>query len=269
MNDRMTRGHLFLASLLFLFLSSPGYPSSFHLEKIACKIDRFTPIVKKAWYGNTASVKRLLDEGADIDDSSSGCTPLMAAARQGHADTVNLLVSEGAEVNYINRRSYTALILAAKHGHSSIVTTLLEHGAATGIKDYDTAHTALTYAEEGGYQEIVRLIRRASAPARPTPLMFAAQEGDLQEVKALLKSGVDVNVMLGVRSCNHTFFSLQGRRWVLPSGTPLLLKASDLPAPGNSTPKPFVFARSHGGAYTGPTYARGSYRERAIPSMVG
>jgi len=51
--------------------------------------------------GDVREVKRLLDLGANIDETASfrGATPLHIAAYKGHIETVRLLLDRGAYIN--------------------------------------------------------------------------------------------------------------------------------------------------------------------------
>src|SRR5258705_5985725 len=84
--------------------------------------------------GDTAEVKKLLDEGADVNDLSAGLlaprmTPLMEAAMNGHADTLALLLDRGARLDMTAGRGsddMTALMFAASRGHVEAVRLMIE-----------------------------------------------------------------------------------------------------------------------------------------------
>ncbi|MFA5137998.1 MAG: ankyrin repeat domain-containing protein [Elusimicrobiota bacterium] len=100
-------------------------------------------LIKAAAHGDTAQVRLLLDQGANVNvrrreaillyDPVTGMwggTPLNAAASQGHLDTVKLLLERGANVRLVNKPfGRPPLVAAAFGGDAEIVRLLLEKGA--------------------------------------------------------------------------------------------------------------------------------------------
>jgi ankyrin repeat protein len=118
-----------------------------------------------AAYSTADCMKLLVDRGANpnVRDKRDG-TALMRSVRD--LDKVRLLVDRGAEVEARSIRGLTALIVAANlSGASDVVKLLLSHKADPRTPD---AHGV-------------------------TPLMYAADYGDLETVKALVAAGADVN----------------------------------------------------------------------------
>jgi hypothetical protein len=85
-------------------------------------------IYMAAYKGDINKVKELLQQGANVSDSSSGTTPLMAAAGAGHIEVVKLLLDSGAHIN-TSWSCVTALGWAAGYGHIDVVKLLLDRGA--------------------------------------------------------------------------------------------------------------------------------------------
>ena len=82
----------------------------------------------------TTAAKKLLDKGADINESpkngrAEGYTVLMMAARNNKPDLVKFLVKNGADVNLKAKDGSTALSLAEKEKDDAIVKLLKELGA--------------------------------------------------------------------------------------------------------------------------------------------
>jgi uncharacterized protein len=107
-----------------------------------------------------AAVKMLVDHGAQIDatDILRGTTALMWATEQGHVAVVELLVRSGADV----------------HLQSEVLRPLKRRGLGFAPEK-----------DQGG----------PDAPIKGglTALLFAARQGSIECVRALTKSGADVN----------------------------------------------------------------------------
>ena len=71
---------------------------------------------------------------------------LSEAARKGDAAAVKKLLDEGVDVNTKFRYNRTALSFAADRGHVEVVKLLLERGADVNAKDTFYNATALTWA---------------------------------------------------------------------------------------------------------------------------
>jgi ankyrin repeat protein len=79
--------------------------------------------------GDTAAVRQLLKQGADIETKDhGGSTPLALAAEFGHGDTANLLLQQGADAVAGHMNGADALIEAAQMGNTKKVELLLERG---------------------------------------------------------------------------------------------------------------------------------------------
>ena len=117
--------------------------------------------------GSGAIVRTLLAAGADANTArGNGETPLMTAARVGSVDVVRLLLTAGADPNATEATlGQTALMLAVAENHTPVMRILLEVGAAV------SARSANQF----------------------TPLLFAAQQGNLDAARLLLAAGADVS----------------------------------------------------------------------------
>lgn len=79
--------------------------------------------------GRLEEVKRLLNEGADINARfSNGMTPLILASWMGHTKVVELLLRKGADVSAKTNAGSTALKLATDRGHKKIIGLLRKYG---------------------------------------------------------------------------------------------------------------------------------------------
>jgi ankyrin repeat protein len=111
------------------------------------------------------SVKKLIDEGADVNESESSWTPLMNAAYHGNVLIAEYLIENGADLDlkYDNTRpprtfyGFTALHFAAYYGHTEVVKILVDSGADLYIQDRKGI-TAYDYARQYGFTEIAHYI---------------------------------------------------------------------------------------------------------------
>jgi ankyrin repeat protein len=84
--------------------------------------------------GNTELMKKLLDNGADVNakKSEDGNTGLHIAAEQGNKMIVDLLLKKNADVNLKNKKGDSAVNLALNKGRNDIAITLLQHMTKKG-----------------------------------------------------------------------------------------------------------------------------------------
>jgi ankyrin repeat protein len=145
-----------------------------------------TPMTVAAEHGNPAIMEALIDAGGDVESpNAEGQTLLMAVARTGQVDSAELLLAEGANVNAKeNWGGQTALMWAAAQQQPAMIALLLAHGAEVNerSKDHDwprwvTSEPRVKPLDDGGY----------------TPLLYAAREGCVDCIAALLDGGADIN----------------------------------------------------------------------------
>ncbi|XP_022104853.1 serine/threonine-protein kinase TNNI3K-like [Acanthaster planci] len=103
-------------------------------------------------------------------------TPLHSACTYGkNLDIVRFLVEQpGVDVNHQGRDGHTALHSACYHGHIQVVQLLLDHGANVELacsEDVISSHaqrqTCLDWAEKGGHDGIVALLKKVSQEMLP------------------------------------------------------------------------------------------------------
>src|SRR6187431_3035482 len=123
------------------------------------------------------------------------------AARKGDAAAVKKLLDEGVDVNTKFRYDATALIYACDHGHLEVVKVLLERGADMGVKDTFYGFTPLALAtgpaqkKKPEHFEIAKLLIQKGAPGKEAALTGAVQSGDAELAKVIIASGVAANHM--------------------------------------------------------------------------
>ena len=105
-------------------------------------------------------VKKLLSKGESPNFENNGMTALMHASGNGHIEMVELLLATGEshpERQDKNDKN-TALINASANGRTKIVELLLATGESHPEYQNVANKTALVYAQQYGYIEIVNLI---------------------------------------------------------------------------------------------------------------
>lgn len=118
---------------------------------------------------------------------------LSDAARRGDAAAVKKLLDEGVDVNTKFRYGVTVLSWAADRGHLEVVKLLLDRGADPNVRDSFYNATPLTWAvspaqgRKPQHAEVVRLLLQHGARGKDTALMSALN--DLPTAKVILDSG--------------------------------------------------------------------------------
>ncbi len=147
-----------------------------------------TPIAEAAGTNNGAVVERLLKAGVSADTmaTTEGETILMTASRVGNIEAVKALLDRGANPNAKESfKGQTALMWAAAEGHADIVKVLLAKGADPKILSDDRDSTLPKLP--------------AGSPNAPvsrgglTALSFAARQGNIDALNALLDGGASIN----------------------------------------------------------------------------
>lgn len=116
-----------------------------------------------AQIGALPIVKMLIELGIDLNDETSGGTPLWTACAFGQIDVARWLLDHGARVNQVRQGQVTcdALKSAASNGHFDIVKLLVERGADIHASLHGI--NALMDAEFGGHTEIANYLRSLGA----------------------------------------------------------------------------------------------------------
>jgi hypothetical protein len=120
---------------------------------------------------------------------------LQEAARKGNADAVKKLLDEGVDVNTKYRYGATAIFYACDHGHVDVVKVLLDKGADLTVKDTFYGFTPLQLAvgpaqkKRPEHTEIAKLLIAKGAPGREQALTAAIQSDDAALASFILESG--------------------------------------------------------------------------------
>jgi hypothetical protein len=97
-------------------------------------------LVRAAYNENIAEVKRLLEEGTDVNQTERryiGRTALHMAAAKGNYDMVKLLLEHGATVDARDEGNNTPLLVAMLESQAEVAELLIDNGADIKIvQDY-------------------------------------------------------------------------------------------------------------------------------------
>ena len=160
-----------------------------------------TPLNAATFGDDTATVRLLIDDGADINtpDTFIGLTPLMNAAGNRNVQAVKLLLAKGAGVNAVSKTEglpkiqtgtvefggWTPLLMASAFGPPEAVKLLLDSGARIDAQDYRGFTSLMLAAGTDRYDpRIVSMLVARGADLRPanhmgeTALDWAYKFGD-------------------------------------------------------------------------------------------
>ncbi|CAG8264247.1 unnamed protein product [Penicillium olsonii] len=109
-----------------------------------------------AYFGIIEKAKRLLEQGADVNDcdNHNGITPLHCAVYQGNEDMTELLINSRANANAACKSGKTVLHIAAEQGHRKLIRFLLQRRVNTRTANKQGA-TALQLAVGTAYDETI------------------------------------------------------------------------------------------------------------------
>ena len=247
-------------------------------------------------------VAELLRAGAQARAVNQyGVAPIILAAENGNAVITEQLLKAGADANTAAFGGETVLMTAARTGRPGVVKVLLAHGAKVDAREHTHGQTALMWAAVEGSAEVIRVLSEAgadlharsrapapevsgavsyrAAPAADaakgdgsrrgalTPLLFAAREGRLDAVRALLDAGANVHdaavVLPGKGPYNALHLAIANAAYEVASY--LLDRGADpnYDGPGWTPLHVLAVGRSQ------PYYARGSRGFVAGPQFKG
>jgi uncharacterized protein len=161
-------------------------------------------------------VLALLRAGATNAANRYGTTPLELAAENGNPRVVEALVRAGADPKSATPEGETVLMTASRTGSVEAMRVLLVHGADPNAQEHWYGETALIWAAAENHVAAVRLLLEAGAkvdmPGKKmtfprkvggqttlpvgsmTPLMYAARQGALDAVGALVDAGANLDI---------------------------------------------------------------------------
>jgi ankyrin repeat protein len=153
--------------------------------------------------GAPSDVEKLLKMNPGIVNApdQAGNTPLHHAAAFGSLATMKLLLDKGADVNAKNKRASTPLHWAIPNEPKAKM--LLDRGADVNKRQADGRTPLYNVASAGNANSILKLLLERGADPNlatangQTPLMAAAGRGDVEAIRLLTAKKADVNAQNG------------------------------------------------------------------------
>ncbi|XP_004305917.1 PREDICTED: ankyrin-3 [Fragaria vesca subsp. vesca] len=153
--------------------------------------------------GNVGAVHALLHCGANVESpvKTTGRTmfnPIHMAARLGLSTVLQCLIDSGCDINSKTDSGETALMICAKYKQQECLRVLVMAGADFGLVNVaaqSVSSISVTNRWSLGFQEVlIGIIRTGKIPKSSnfsvfSPLMFVAQAGDIEALKAIVDSG--------------------------------------------------------------------------------
>ena len=105
----------------------------------------------------------------------------------------------GVNVNALTPQGESPLMIAVLRGHIDLATALIARGADVNKPGWAPLHYAATHAGPKAVAQVALLLEHhayidAESPNGTTPLMMAAQYGEPEVLRLLLKEGADARL---------------------------------------------------------------------------
>ncbi len=159
----------------------------------------YTPLHVALWGKSPDVIEMLLDAGANMyAEDEWGERPVDQVAQGNTIELAALFIAKGMDPNRPSTKSgWTAVHEAACRGSKEVMQLLLSKEVDINRKEKNGLTPIQMAMEQSGSvrTEVVRLL--VSHGAEIPPIHAAAYLGDIEKVRALLKSGVDINAQWG------------------------------------------------------------------------
>ena len=125
---------------------------------------------------------------------------LYEAARRNNVEKIEELLAEGYDVDSPGREGRTALWIASYEGYVKTAEKLLDAGADPSVQDTDQQRTALMYAADKRYNNLLKkmLEKKPNVNAQDrrgmTAAHMAANKRDVEAVRMLKAAGADLSI---------------------------------------------------------------------------
>jgi ankyrin repeat protein len=84
------------------------------LNEVTVQTSEISPLCKAVATGNIEEVKRLLNNGVDVNAKSNGMMPIHYAAKYNRVEMIKVLITAGSKIHELCDLGYTALRHAEK-----------------------------------------------------------------------------------------------------------------------------------------------------------
>lgn len=182
------------------------------------------PLLMASYFGHDGIIKKLLAEGADVEERRLGDTDLTAlhtAVAVGHDDVCRRLLDAGADIEAKITDGTTPLQLAVIIGAKRrIVRLLLERGANPNVREESRGDTPLHYAISLRRDDLVEELLDGGADVNAknrdgwSPLRLAVTEKNEGAVNLIVEK--NRNVPLEDLLWGDNWFESLLRRWGIP-----------------------------------------------------
>ena len=160
----------------------------------------YTALMAAMAGGHTETVRVLIENGANVNASREGWAVLNSALtsiihhappeRANYYEIAKLLITSGADIHATDPRGKTPLHL--KLNNLELVKLLVAKGADVNAKDKSGNTPLDSYAGHPDSKEVYKFLRQQGA--KFSTIIFATHARDIDEVKAFLAKGADVNM---------------------------------------------------------------------------
>ena len=161
----------------------------------------FTPLMIASYSGFTKIAKLLLKNNAHVNHESKYFKSALIQAIFGSKDIniLKLLIKAGANVNASFTDGYTPLIAAVRSGDITKVNKLLKYGADPNLQNRYGETALIILAGLTKYNKTIAdsLVRNGAnleiSNVKGTPLMHAAEDGNIDAIKDFIKLGAKID----------------------------------------------------------------------------
>lgn len=85
-----------------------------------------TPLAAAICKGDIEAVKKFIEYGVNVNETSNGMTPLMIAARYNHVEIIKLLLNNGANLKVKDDKGFNAMKYAELSNATDAIQALRE-----------------------------------------------------------------------------------------------------------------------------------------------
>lgn len=195
-----------ICCLISMLILIAGHSALAQRAPSSSEINSYTGLHKAAHENDLATMKELVEAGADLDERDSyGRTPAHVAAFVSNHEAVRTLAQAGADMNALEQGIYDVVTIASVANDPDLVSLAIEVGNDPGLTTSIYDGTALIAAAHLGHHEVVYRLVKAGAPLDHvnnlgwTALIEAVVLGDggsdhIKTVKVLVEAGADASI---------------------------------------------------------------------------